>query len=200
VSKNQKILRGASVKKASFFCTYRPLTTFLIILILNSCISFKPNANKSAKTLFTTFYLGENGTQYFIKPLSLTNNANESIILDFTFRDQVQNTDSLSVNINSSLITNTIVTKIDSMTIHCISHHFTLHSPQLLYKEKKDNKYLLRTQVKTSFKNVSELFGEINWQIQVHSGKTQMNFSATKKTNKSVPLLYTSIFELITTQ
>ena len=67
----------------------RTITTFLILIVLflnPSCYSVKPGVTKSGKNLYETFFLGEEGKQFFIKPLRFNNGEGGVIMIDFTFR------------------------------------------------------------------------------------------------------------------
>ena len=54
--------------KLSFFT----ILTFSLILALGSCSAGKSGV-KTGKKLFTDFFVGDAGTQYFIKPLTFEN-------------------------------------------------------------------------------------------------------------------------------
>ncbi|MCC6726639.1 MAG: hypothetical protein IT258_19210, partial [Saprospiraceae bacterium] len=80
-----------------------PLNFRLLLLLfipLLSCFSLKPGGVKSGKRLFETFYVGTDGTQYFIKPLEFTADNKEVLKLDVTFRQKDISEDSATVNIS----------------------------------------------------------------------------------------------------
>lgn len=195
VSNLYLLLKEVFATKASFF-----LIRILLIAMLSgstfSCISVKPTTNRSAKTLYTTFYLGDKGTQYFIKPLLLENDEKESVTVDFTFRDKIVADSSLGV-INMSVLINETITDIDSIAFYSTDYLFSIVNVKTLYKEKKDKQILIRTSGNVSTKTISYLFKETNWQVKVYSNTKELAFQSVKKTNKSIPLLHSAIFELL---
>ena len=56
----------------------------IILMSLSACSGLK----QSGSNLYTSFYVGEKGTQYFIKPLYFSNKESEKLNTDFTFRFQ----------------------------------------------------------------------------------------------------------------
>lgn len=65
-----------------------------------SCNPMKSSVKKGSAKLFETFYLGEKGTQYFIKPISFKDTNKEKISMDFTFiyNEKIHATDSATIN------------------------------------------------------------------------------------------------------
>ena len=198
MNKVKQIKKEASVIKASFFY----LKTFILLVFIfsaSSCISVKTNTEKSAKSLFTTFYIGDKGTQYFIKPLSFINQQNESFLADFTFRHQTNN-DSALATINVSLLLNENIEIVDSIAFYGENYLFSVRKVSLLYKEKKDNQILIRISSKAPLAQVSSLFNFTKWKTKVFVNAKEFSFQSTKKTNKSIPLLQSAIFELLAIQ
>lgn len=198
MSNKQIKLKEVFFAKTSFFWHHKTLLVAVVILATTGCISFKPNAKKSAKSLYTTFYLGDKGTQYFIKPLELKSANNETFTVDFTFRDSQSTADSTHVIVNSSILTKSLHSSLDSIIFSNSSNSFTISKLNVLFKEKKEGDFLLRTSGKTNLGSLKALFFTSNWQVNVFTNSNEYSFTTTKKTNKSVPLLYTSIFDLIT--
>jgi hypothetical protein len=84
---------------------FRLIPFIIIPLIMQNCISVLPTSLKTGKNYFETFYAGEEGTQYFIKPILFANeNSSEEFIFDLTFRYKNEVLDSviLNISINSS--------------------------------------------------------------------------------------------------
>lgn len=79
------------MSKKSFYKTNLTGTsiTFLLLIVLASnpsCYSIKPGATQSGGKLYESFYLGEEGRQYFIKPLKFSGADGGHLMIDFTFR------------------------------------------------------------------------------------------------------------------
>ncbi len=71
-----------------------------ICLTIMACSPFRGSVKKGTSKLFETFYIGEKGTQYFIKPLFLEDVAKNKMSIDFTFiyNGKVAVTDSATLN------------------------------------------------------------------------------------------------------
>ena len=78
-----------------------------VSVALSSCFSVKPTSQKSSKKLVETFYVGIEGTQYFIKPLTYqVEDSKEELEIDCIFRYKTKLSDSDSASINFSTYTN----------------------------------------------------------------------------------------------
>ncbi len=161
------------------------------------CISFKPNASKGSKKLYPSFFLGDKGNQYFIKPLAFENTAKEGLKIDFTFRDNSQGTDSIKATVNSSIILNELISNVDSLTISSKSYHQSILEHDILFKEREAEQFLIRISGQMAVKGIKQLFEETDWTVKVFSSNKEFIFHSIKKTNKSIPLLYSAIFELL---
>src|SRR5690606_7037547 len=70
----------------------------MLLLLLSSCFSVKPGTSRSARNLYQNFFIGEEGSQYFIKPIAFENDEKEKLQLDITFRYKDEVKDSATVN------------------------------------------------------------------------------------------------------
>ncbi len=190
------IFKEAPIKRASFFY-HKIYLVGLIALFLSSCISFKPNAKKSPKSLYTTFFVGESGTQYFIKPLLLKNVEKESILIDFTFRDKVS-LDSNMATVNASLLLNHNIKNVDSLLFRNNNYSITFNEIKVFFKEKKDDQILIRINSENLLANICKIFEDPNWHVEVYGNSSKVQFESFKKTNKSITLLKSNVFDLLT--
>ncbi len=80
--------------RINYFCIL-----LLIAFLLVGCNPMRSSIKKGSSKLFETFYLGEKGTQYFVKPLYFENDK-KKMSVDFTFlyNDKINRTDSATVN------------------------------------------------------------------------------------------------------
>lgn len=105
-----------------------------IFMLLNSCSFF----GNSSENLYSTFFVGEDGTQFFIKQLDyyMVEN-NEKLSLDYTFRykDKIKD----SVTINFTLFTNEFIKNIESFELKSDGKSALSNNAKLLYVDKKDN-------------------------------------------------------------
>lgn len=179
----------------SFFICFTLI--FCLVFGTFSCISLKPNSSKDAKKLYVSFYRGELGMQYFIKPLSLKGKDNTSFNVDFTFREAAANEDSVKVVMNGSLFTEKKLSKIDSLQFHFSNTTCTLNNFDILYKEKEGKNYIIRSTSLLKFQDCLSLFKQENWIFHLYSGSEKFKLVSTKKTNRAISSLYLNIFDLI---
>lgn len=166
----------------------------LVITLFSSCLSVKRETNKSNKKLFETFFVGSEGTQYYIKPLKLNikGSTNQLLLVDFTFRYKNQVKDSTIINF--SIFNNTIIQKIDSINIDNCLYSKNL---QLVFKEREKDIMISRFTVKSPLKDLVLLFNKKQWYFTVYSQGKIFKFTSTKKTNNNIQKIKTSIFSLM---
>lgn len=165
-----------------------------ILAILTSCMSVRPGGAKSGKKLYETFFVGDEGTQYFIKPLAFTNERNEELKLDFTFRYRNEIKDSAAIN--ASFISNDLIRNIDSLKITNEFVNIVFKDMTYLFSEKKKNAYNNRFSAKTDLLKVTKLFNSIDWEIWMYKNGKPTRYSAAKKTEKSLDKLSQQLFVL----
>ncbi len=80
-----------------------PFLFLFIVLFLMSCSPMRSSVKKGSVKLFETFYLGEKGTQYFIKPIYFEGTEKGKISMDFTFiyNGEINPIDSAIVNFST---------------------------------------------------------------------------------------------------
>ncbi len=161
--------------------------SFFAVLLI-SCHSIKPKgANRSGKKLFENFYLGEKGTQYFIKPLEFENDS-EVLFIDFTVREKEK-----MVSLNFSIVAVSLIKEITLFSIQNSSVKANLVNYKKLYSERKKELFESRFSAEVSIEELKELFNEANWEINVNQFAP---FKASKPTQKSIIQLKDHIFSL----
>lgn len=172
--------------------------TFIVLIFfvfLTACISVKPAGVKSGKNLFETFYVGEGGTQYFIKPLFFLNSQNkEELHIDFTFRYKNEVKDSVILNL--SLLSSDIFKSIDSLSLSNTTYKIISKNNKLLFNEKRNKFFNSRFSTKISLIELNKMFGSDDWKIIVYSGGTYFTYASEKKTKKAIKKLQDKIFIL----
>lgn len=173
------------------------LTSISIIsLLFAGCISIKPAATKSGKKYFETFFAGEEGSQYFIKPISFQSKAsNHKITADLTFRYKNQIKDSATVNF--SIIGRTLYKSLDSIiisnsTVKCIQHNC-----KLLFNENRSNTFVSRFSVKCSLKDLTKLYNDEQWEIIIFAPTEKVIFTPTSKSIKAINQVNKSVFSIL---
>ena len=167
-----------------------------LFVFLTGCLSIKPAGVKSGKNLFETFYVGEDGTQYFIKPLIFLNTQNrEEIHIDFTFR--YKNVVKDSVILNLSLQSSNIFKSIDSLSLSNTTHKIINKDIRLLFNEKRNNLFNSRFSTKFSLIEFNRMFDNDDWTIIVYKDKAYNTYVSEKKTKKAIKKLQEKIFILL---
>jgi hypothetical protein len=165
------------------------------ILILQSCapLVFSSSNNYYNKNV-ETFFVGEDGTQFFIKPILFKNKISKTEFkIDFTFRykDQVKD----SVITNFSLISNITLKKINSLTIHSKSNSITGENIKLLYNDKiKNNLFVSRFSIKLPLSEIIGLFKSAEWDILIKTEDLKLTFESKNKSFKIINTIYDHLF------
>jgi hypothetical protein len=175
---------------------FRTLIILSFFVSITGCLSIKPAGVKSGKNLFEAFYVGEEGTQYFLKPLIFLNlQNNEEIYIDFTFRYKNEVKD--SVLLNFTLQSKNIYKYIDSLSLS--SPTITINSDDigLLFNEKRNTFFNSRFTTKISLIEFNKMFKSVDWTIKIFYDETFMSYVPEKKTRKALKALQEKLFVLL---
>jgi hypothetical protein len=164
------------------------------LFILSSCLSIKPGGVKTGKKLYETFFVGEEGTQYFIKPLLFSNQLNEELKLDITFRCKNEIKDSAIINI--SFFSKEIFKIADSLKINNDGNDITLKQMKYMFSERNKEVYNCRFSVKVNLMAVEKLFDNNNWNLLLYKNGISTNYKTPKTTKKKIDKLNYEIFAL----
>jgi hypothetical protein len=173
-----------------------PVKVLLLFFLLGSCMGVKHGGGqKGGKRLFETFYVGDEGTQYFIKPLELRNdNGEQEALLDFTFRYKDQVKDSVTINI--SFLNKAPVKKIDSCRLENGKIKLSLQSLKYMFLELQGKKYNLRYSSRAALADVYKLFQDKSWTLHTYVSQQDNKYSCSSSTQKKVEKIYHHIFSL----
>jgi hypothetical protein len=182
-----KFLSVFNHKRLSFFAG-------LVCISLASCISVKPNATKSAKKWYQSFFIGDQGTQYFIKPLQLEGDSNEYLNLDLTFKLNKIIMDSAGMNV--SFFSNNLFKNLDSLRVVNSNYAYTLLNFNYMFAERNKRQFNCRFSTKIPLEALAKLYKQNNWTFIAYANDHAKKYVATKKTRKKIALLNQEIFEL----
>lgn len=164
------------------------------LVIFSSCFSVKPGATKSGGKLYETFFVGEEGTQYFIKPLKFTNEHSEFLKLDITCRYKTEIKDSAIVNI--SFLSNELFKSIDSLKIYNGEHATLINELNLLFAERSKDMYSIRFSTKVNLADIKILFSRNDWGLIPYRNGESSLYTPQKATKKKIDKLNYEVFEL----
>jgi hypothetical protein len=178
---------------------YKIVTPFIflsIIIFFTGCLSIKPGGVKSGKNLFETFYVGEDGTQYFIKPLGFSNvDQEEELFVDFTFRYKNEVRDSVIGNF--TLQSSEILKNIDSISFSNAKTKILSNKVRLLFNERKKDDFNSRFTTKVLLSEFITLFDNNEWAIIVYKNNSSSTFLPTRKTKQAIEKLQEKVFVLL---
>jgi hypothetical protein len=150
----------------------------------------------SAKNLYQTFFVGDEGIQYFIKPLSFKNaETKEEILVDFTFRHRKEIKDSTIINFD--LLTPSTTSDVDKIELQNKLINPSYDQVNLLYKERVQKNYKFRYASNFLLKDVVKLFEANDWKITLYTGDKQTEYIPTKSAQKRIEKLYKEIFAIL---
>ena len=168
----------------------------LSILFFNGCLSLKSiSAQSGASSLYETFFVGELGTQYFIKPISFKEvERKDKIFLDFTFR--YKNIIEDSAIINFSVNSTEIFKNVDSLEIKNEIKNISSNKLKLMYNEKLNKKLISRFSCNILLEDVCQIFKNENWHINIYIDSVKYSFYSSKKTKKTLKKVCDNLFIL----
>lgn len=172
------------------------VSLILILLIFSSCLSIKPSTTKSGKNYFETFFVGKEGTQYFINPiLFIDEKSNENLILDITFRYRNEIKDSATVNfsIKSSILYKTI----DSLDISNKDNKIESDQLVLLFNEKSKTGFTSRYSTRFSLNKIKEMFNNDTWEITIYNQNKVTKYKSHRKTTRAINAVRDRVFVLM---
>ena len=164
-------------------------------LVLGCALTIKPAASKSAKSFYESFFVGEDGTQYFIKPLEFSAEGNQDkLFVDFTFRYKDELKDSGVVNV--SIERGHIIKSLDDIIFTNTNSTVVLEDISLLFNEKKGQKFISRFSAKCSTKEMVDLFNDSNIKIEVKESDSSLSFFPNKNSQKAIRSLNDNLYIL----
>lgn len=169
---------------------------FLTVTILfSACMGVKSGATKGKKNLYETFYTGDEGMQYFIKPLELTSASKENnMAVDFTFRHKEHK--GTAATLNYSLFSSEVIKEITSFTINVGSKTYNAAVNELFYNERAKKHFTSRFSTSIPFDILSAMFETQSWNIQIAYNGRKYTFTPTKKSQKTIQTISTNLFVL----
>ena len=167
---------------------------FLILIVLSGCFSNSQRSTISGKKLYKTFFVGDDGIQYFINPLTFKNDANGKMLMDITFRYKDKIKDSATFNI--SFIDKDVYRNIDSMKIKNDSVSIALTKFKYMFSEREKNEFNSRYSVKCRLSDVKKLFDGHDWNVLLFRQNVIGNYKTPTSTKKKIDKLKYEIFAL----
>jgi len=172
------------------------ITLSLLLLLLGGCSSMKPTTGGKANGGYETFFVGEAGTQYFIKPMSFEGAASKAeLLLDITFRYKDEIKDSAELHL--SIISPDIYKTLQGVQLSTETGFASSEEISLMLNETTKKAFLSRFSAKVSLKDLHQTFSGEQWNMMVKTDNGEMVFTPTKKTQKSLINIRNKVFILM---
>lgn len=182
------------IRNIKFSNSLAKVFAIVTIAVLSGCMGVKNSTGNSAKTLFETFFVGEDGTQYFIKPLTFEGENKNRLKVDITFRYKDRIKDSAVVNI--SFLNAEIYRSIDSLRMTNDSVSVVLKDFKYLFAERMQKEFNSRFSTKGALADINKLFDKNDWVLIVYKQNKQSIYNTPNDTKKKIDKLKYGIFML----
>ena len=161
--------------------------------LLNACSLF--NSNGDIKKLTETFFVGEAGTQYFIKPLEFESENGDEMYMDATFRYKDEFKDSAVVNF--TIITEILIKKLNSVIISNDKMKYKTVDFDLLFAEKYEDDFRSRFSIKVPMTEFNKLIMNQNWMFTIDYSNGNLVYYSTSNTNTALEVINDDLFYLL---
>lgn len=163
---------------------------------LNSCLGVKPATSGGGKKYFESYYAGDEGNQYFIKPLVLVSEYKEAkATLDISFRskESLQGT----AQVNFSVYMPEAVHSLKDAYLYVNDTSFELSDIKLLFVEKEKNGFQSRFSTTVPAEKLRSIFNTSDWQLVIikEKGKTY-KFDTVSSSKKRIEAINTNLFTI----
>lgn len=166
------------------------------LIVLQACFSVKPAATGSAGSAYESFFVGEEGVQYFIKPLVFkASKSNNEIHTDFTFRykDSIRQDD--SVTVNYSIYSSEIVNDLSYLAFNSGDKKISTTQTKRLFAEKRNKQFVSRftSRIALSDMIVALRNDEVVFYTH-HTNNSIHEYKPTRKTRRALERLNNNLF------
>jgi len=172
-------------------CTInRLLIITLLSLTLNSCSIF--GGRTDVKDLTKTFFVGEEGTQYYIKPLAFETEEGDELLMDVTFRykDEIKD----SAVINFTIVLEQLVKSLGIVTISNSTTTYVVDEYELLFAEKDGDDFKSRFSIKIPMFEFDKLMKNPNWIFTLDQDDSRYRYFTTSSTAENLNILNDDLF------
>jgi hypothetical protein len=155
--------------RLSFICS--------VAISLFNCSSFKGSAALHAQQYYSTFFVNDSTTQYFIKPVEYTKEKLQ-VSIDYTFRKVNDGFSEVTTNFTLS---DSKLAQLESLYIKTDTNKIIPGNVNELYRKRTKNIYIYRFTSKIEFKDLQNIFKSSTTNISVNGSKLFPNGKSSKK-------------------
>lgn len=169
--------------------------TFNISCILIIAVLIFSCSSSNVTKYYKSFYIGPNEAQYFVKPLEFSNDADEELKIDFTFRAY---SDSISpVTANHTFTTSQAIGSIDSIVIIHEEYSVSSDSTHRLFIEQDGSDFVIRSSSFIEYNAFRLLLMHDNSTVQLFHTKGKSEFDLTGQLTNKRRLLFDRFIQVI---
>lgn len=169
------------------------ITLALLSIVIAVACAPRQMYAQTANKLVKTFFVGAEGSQYFIKPLTFEGEGKQTMQIDFTFRCRnVIGQD--TVKCNFTIASEKIYKHLDSMTIVSSAGKAVCSDVQLLFNKTEGKKFLSRLSADTMLADLDKAMAADDWTICLYRDGVCDRFHAPAKTRKQLRQLNQRLF------
>jgi hypothetical protein len=154
----------------------------------------RPGSRKGASSLYESFYAGEEGMQYFIKPLEFKDNNKNKLLVDFTFRYKKEIKDSVIVNI--SVISENLIREFNALKITTKDNIVSADTLNFFLSQIHNEDITSRFTTNIFLGDIVDIFESSDWVINIDTNYIKSEFYPTNKTKKIIKRLNQNLFIL----
>lgn len=163
-------------------------------LLLVGCFGSQSASSGGRTGLFQSFYVGEEGTQYFIKPLALKGKQDDCYI-DFNFRSAAQLSGETTANF--SFFAAQPVHKLQEAFFEVAGTRFDLQQSKSLFVETQKDNFKCRFTSVLPTPSLKPLFATSQWKLILIDDKgNSYHFTSDKSTEKKILTLRQRLFSI----
>ncbi len=168
---------------------------FLICVFFTSCGASKSGGYQKASKLYETFFVGEEGTQYFIKAMDFIADNGDVLSADITFRYK-NNKEGMS-SLNISIYSEVVIKKIEHIDFVSSKGQIAAQNITHMFSEREDRLIKSRFTLDLPLVELDKFFTNHPFDIHLKAGDMQQTFKANKATIKKMEALNYDLFELL---
>lgn len=172
------------------------LFTFIMAATLTlSCTGLRPGGQKGISKNYETFYVGTEGTQYFIKPMKFEGVDGEDLSLDFTFRYKkvVEGDARLAFSLN----TDEVIHELESVSIESASRTYEVSSLELLFNERERKDIESRFAGVLPLTELHDLFEGSDWTMTITRNGKSSQYLPSNQSKKVIADIKKEVFDLM---
>lgn len=168
------------------------LLLFMVCLLCSSCATI---GTGSIRKKYMSQFVGDEGIQYFIKPIAFEADDTSTLSADFTFRHG-------ELNLNDTVMVNYTVrskekrARLKNFCICTPENTADAISTTTLYKE-KDKYFVTRYSSVFLYKQLREAYKNQSFDLKIITETSEVEYKPTAKSIKLIQALDESIFQLL---